>query len=108
MLPITVAALMTPAWIAKRMHVPPQATRVVIPGYCDGDLTPLVEKCGVPVDRGPQDLADLPEFFGRQSEARRNYGAYDIQILAEINHAPRLTRDEILAMARHYAATAPI
>jgi dihydropteroate synthase len=104
-LPITVAALMTPAWIAKRMHVPPQATRVVIPGYCDADLTPLEETCRVPVERGPRDLADLPEFFGRQSEARRNYGAYDIQILAEINHAPRLTHDEILAMARHCAAS---
>lgn len=104
-LPITVAALMTPAWIAKRIHVPPQATRVVIPGYCDADLTPLAEKCRVSVERGPRDLADLPEFFGRQSEARRNYGAYDIQILAEINHAPRLTRDEILELARHYAAS---
>jgi len=40
-LPITVAALMTPAWIAKRIHVPPEATRVIVPGYCQGDLRPV-------------------------------------------------------------------
>ena len=37
-LPITVAALMTTDWIARRIHVPPQATRVLLPGYCGGDL----------------------------------------------------------------------
>ena len=31
-LPITVAALMTPAWIARHIRVPPEATRVIIPG----------------------------------------------------------------------------
>jgi len=102
-LPITVAALMTPAWIAKRIHVPPEATRVIVPGYCQGDLRPVEVACDVPVERGPRDLRDLPQFFGQQSKAREDYGAYDIEILAEINHAPRLTRDEILAMARHFA-----
>ncbi|MEM1305798.1 MAG: DUF6513 domain-containing protein, partial [Planctomycetota bacterium] len=40
-LPITVAALMTPAWIAKRTNPPADATRVVVPGSCGGDLTPI-------------------------------------------------------------------
>ena len=47
----------------------------------------------------------LPEFFGRQTSDRDEYGRYDIEILAEINHAPRLSRDEILALARHYSAS---
>ena len=38
---ITVAALMTPEWISRRMRVPAAATRVLLPGYCNGDLAPL-------------------------------------------------------------------
>ena len=37
-LPITVAALMTPKWIADRVQVPPGTTQVIVPGYCGGDL----------------------------------------------------------------------
>ena len=32
-LPITVAALMTPQWLLKHMRIPEHATRVVLPGY---------------------------------------------------------------------------
>ena len=100
---ITVAALMTPDWIAGRIHVPPGTTRVVLPGYCEGDLAAVEAAARVPVARGPRDLRRLPEFFGRQS-ATTDYGAHDIQILAEINHAPRLPLAEILAEAKRLAA----
>lgn len=99
-LPITVAALMTPAWVAKHITRNPEATRVVLPGYCEGDLEPVRQLAGVPVDRGPRDLRQLPEFFGRNDESKKDYGTYDIQILAEINHAPRLSLAEILAQAK--------
>jgi dihydropteroate synthase len=95
---ITVAALMTPQWIARHVRVPTAATCVLIPGYCEGDLAPIEQIAGVPVERGPRDLRRLPEFFGRP--AASDYGAYDIEILAEINHAPRMSRSEILAEAR--------
>jgi dihydropteroate synthase-like protein len=97
-LPITVAALMTPAWIARHWRVPPEATRVMIPGYCDGDLAGLADAAGVPVERGPRDLRELPAVFG-QASATAEYGGYDIEILAEINHAPRLSLVEIMAQA---------
>jgi dihydropteroate synthase-like protein len=97
---ITVAALMTPTWIARHLHVPEHIERVMLPGLCDGDLTPVQERTGVPVERGPKDLRDLPEHFGRASPA--DYGAYDIEILAEINQAPRLKLAEIVAQARKY------
>lgn len=97
-LPITVAALMTPEWIARRIHVPPGTTRMLIPGYCDGDLSPIAAAAGVPVERGPRDLRRLPEFFGEQPAAT-DYGQYDIQILAEVNHSPRLPLPELLAEA---------
>jgi dihydropteroate synthase-like protein len=102
-LPITVAALMTPKWIAKRLKAPPGVTRVMVPGYCQGELAPVERAAGVPVELGPRDLLQLPEFFGRTAD-RTGYGEYDIQILAEINHAPRLSRDEILRRAKALAA----
>lgn len=100
---ITVAALMTTEWLARRLKVPPSVTRVILPGYCGGDLQTVVDVAGVPVERGPKDLRDLPEYFGRKSR-RADYGRYDIEILAEINHAPRLSRDELLAEAARLAA----
>src|SRR5262249_26356228 len=42
----------------------------------------------------------LPEFFGKGSSLPADYGAYDIEILAEINHAPTLPLAEILRCAR--------
>jgi dihydropteroate synthase-like protein len=100
---ITVAALMTPEWVAPRLHVPSGATRMLLPGYCEGDLTPVAAAAGVPVERGPRDLRRLPEFFG-EKPAVADYGRYDIEILAEINHAPRLALADILAEAKRLAA----
>jgi dihydropteroate synthase-like protein len=100
---ITVAALMTPEWVARRVHAPEGTTRVVLPGYCDGDLAPVVAAAGVPVERGPRDLRRLPEFFGERPSAT-DYGRHDIEILAEINHAPRLALAKILAEAKQLAA----
>ena len=99
---ITVAALLTTHWLRPRVTPPEGTTRVILPGYCRGELEPLAEALGVPVERGPKDLRQLPEFFGRQ--APREYGQYDIEILAEINHAPRLSLQEILAEAARFQA----
>jgi dihydropteroate synthase-like protein len=65
-------------------------------------MTPVQRKVGKPVECGPRDLRRLPEFFGRRPPPP-NYGEYDIQIIAEINHCPRLSLDEILRMARGLA-----
>ncbi len=102
-MPITVAALMTPKWIARHLEVPAQATRVMVPGYCADDLGPIATATGLPVERGPRDHRQLPEHFGHQAD-RSDYGAYDIEILAEINHAPRLSLDQIVDRAKRFAA----
>ncbi len=101
-LPITVAALMTPEWIARRIKAPSATTRVLVPGYCMGDLTPIRAAVGVPVERGPRDLRELSTFFGR-APVPTDYGDYDIEIIAEINHCPRLSLAEILLHARSLA-----
>lgn len=98
-LPITVAALMTPAWVAKHIRIPPQATRVILPGYCEGELAPLAAISPVPVERGPRDLRLLEEYLSGKQRARADYGACDIEIVAEINHAPRLALSEVVTQA---------
>src|SRR5688572_22718484 len=79
MLPITVAALMTPAWIARHLTIAGEPSRVIIPGYCEGDLGPIVAAAGVPVVRGPRDLQRLDELFGRRPGPPADYGQYDIE-----------------------------
>jgi len=102
-LPITVAALAPTPWIARHLERTDGIDRVVLPGLCAGDLGVVAEKVGVPVERGPADLRDLPEFFRAGSRSRDGYGRYDVEILAEINHAPRLPSDEVLRQARDLA-----
>jgi dihydropteroate synthase-like protein len=99
-LPITVVALATTPWVARHLTIPPGITRVILPGLCSGDLAPVEALASVPVERGPKDLRDLPEFFGAGGGRPERYGAFDIAILAEINHAPRLPLSELLAQAR--------
>jgi dihydropteroate synthase len=101
---ITVAALMTTPWIARRLAVPPGTDRVVLPGSVSGPLDVVTAAAGVPVERGPADLRRLDEWFGQTRGDRAGYGAHAIEILAEINHAPRLSRVELLATARRLAA----
>ena len=103
-LKITVAALMSPEWIAARIDVPAGTDRVVVPGYCEGDLASIQEAAKVPVECGPRDLRRLPEFFGKGASDEAEYGGYDIEILAEINNAPRWQLKDLLAEANRARA----
>ena len=102
-LPITVAALMSPDWIAKHIQVPDSTTQVLIPGYCSGDLGPLESMLQLPVKRGPRDIQRLPHFFSRDP-LPIDYGSYDIEIIAEINHCPQLSLPAILSQAAAFHA----
>lgn len=103
-LKITVAALMTVPWIARFLEVPAGTDLVLLPGLVEGDPTELSAHLGVPVERGPKDLREIPRYFG-QAAAAADYGAYDIEILAEINNAPKLTREAIRAAADYFRAS---
>jgi len=98
---ISVAALMTPEFIARRLPDARGADRIIIPGLCRGDLTPLVEKYGIPVERGPEDLKDLPQYFGRGGKTP-DLSRYSTRIFAEIVEATELTVDQIVARAQQY------
>ena len=98
---IAVAALMTTDWVARHLNVPDGIERLVLPGYCRGDLGDVERATGLPVERGPNDLRDLPAYYGRQPSAS-DYGAFAIEIVAEINHVPQLELAEVLRVARRY------
>jgi dihydropteroate synthase-like protein len=101
---ITVAALMTTSWIAGHLDVPAGIDLVLIPGLCEGDTQVIAEKCGARVEKGPKDLREIPGYFGRAAAAV-DYGAWDIEIVAEINNAPRLTRNALRETADYLRAS---
>ena len=101
---ITVAALMTTDWIARHLDEAGGADLVLIPGLCEGGTEVIADRVGAQVAKGPKDLREIPQYFGRAAAARE-YGAWDIEILAEINNAPRLTREEIRSTAEYFRAS---
>jgi dihydropteroate synthase-like protein len=100
---ITVAALMTADMIRRRLKDCFGADRILVPGRCRGDLEQLSADLGLPVQRGPEELRDLPEFFGKKA-VKPDLSRYDLKIFAEITDAPLLDVDGILRQARDYAA----
>jgi hypothetical protein len=86
---VKVAALMTPEIIRRRLNETGHASRVFLPGRCRADLAALGADFGVPFERGPDDLKDLPEFFGGKA-GRVDLSRYDVRIFAEIAEAPTL------------------
>ncbi len=101
MLQITVAALMTTEWIAQASRRTRRHRSRADPRTLRGRTESIADRFAVRVDKGPKDLREIPEFFG-QAAAREDYGAWDIEIIAEINNAPRLSRDAIMREALRF------
>lgn len=98
---VSVAALMTPEMIARRLKSTGEANKIILPGLCQGDLSQLHRQFGIPVERGPNDLKDLPQYFG-QAGKTPDLSQYSTLIFAEIVDAPDLTVAQILAKAAHF------
>ncbi|MFN9720192.1 MAG: DUF6513 domain-containing protein [Planctomycetota bacterium] len=101
---IQVAALMHVGLLRNRLNVAPEITCVILPGWCHGELESLETQFGVPFHLGPRDLNDLPEFFGVGKRKVADLSTYSIEIIAEINHATRLTTSDVLLEANRLAA----
>lgn len=95
---VKVAALLTGELIRRRLSGPVQADRVILPGRCRGDLAALEADYGVPFQRGPEELMDLPEWFGHSGEAP-DLSLHAIRIFAEIVDAPELDLDTLSSRA---------
>ena len=92
---VKVAALMTEDIIARRLPSPVAADKVMLPGRCRADTGRLGKRFGVPFLRGPDELKDIPLFFGRERKAA-DMSKYDIRIFAEIVDASALAVEAIV------------
>ncbi|MEP5988201.1 MAG: dihydropteroate synthase, partial [Rhodopirellula bahusiensis] len=103
--PITVAALITPKWLSRHWEIPTFATHVILPGFLEdnleaaGDLAApllgLIQQTSAEVLCGPKDCRDLHAWMtGRQQSV--DLSAHSIEIIAEINHAPRMSVEEVV------------
>jgi len=99
---VKVAALMTEDIIVRRLPQPVEADKIMLPGRCRADLDRLASRFGVPFLRGPDELKDIPVYFGRARKAA-DLTKYDIQIFAEVVDASALSVDAILKRAEDYA-----
>jgi dihydropteroate synthase-like protein len=96
---VKVAALMTPEIVRRRIGALDGVARVILPGRCRGDLAALSAQLGVPVERGPEEVKDLPQHFGKAGGRRRDLAEHDCRIFAEIVDAPSLGVAAILERA---------
>jgi len=95
---VKVAALMTEEIIRRRLPQPIEADRIILPGRCHADPAKLSAALGVRVERGPDEITDLPRFLGAKGKPP-DLTRYDIRIFAEIVDAPVMDVASILARA---------
>ncbi len=98
---VKVAALMTTDMIIRRLQDTYGANRMIIPGRCRGEIDDLYQTFNIPVERGPEELKDLPAYFGKAAK-KADLSQYAVNIFAEIVDAPNLSITEILQRARQY------
>jgi len=95
---VKVAALMTETIISRRLPRPVNADRIVLPGRCRADLERLSGEFGLRFERGPDELKDLPIYFGGRAR-KLDLSRHDVRIFAEIVDAPARSVQAILERA---------
>ncbi|MBN9244375.1 MAG: dihydropteroate synthase [Mesorhizobium sp.] len=95
---VKVAALMSEEIVKRRLALPGGTDRVILPGRYRGDLGHLSAHFGVPFVRGPDEIADLPAFLGRDGEPP-DLSRHAMRIFAEIVDAPMLSVEALAARA---------
>lgn len=98
---VSVAALMTADMIKRRLSMVDRADRVIVPGLCRGDLVSVSQHFKVPFVHGPDDIKDIPMFFGHDYKPP-DLSQHDVMIFAEIVDAPEITVEEIVLRAEQY------
>jgi dihydropteroate synthase len=100
---VKVAALMTNEIVERRLTLPNEADRVIMPGRFRGDIERLSDFFGMRFERGPDELADLPDFFGR-AKREVDLSQHDVLIFAEIVDATLMTPAQIVERSRKLRA----
>ncbi|MBN8918849.1 MAG: dihydropteroate synthase [Rhizobiales bacterium] len=97
---VKVAALMTAEIVERRLKLPEGTDKVLMPGRFRGDLQRLAARFGLPFERGPEEAADLPTYFGRGKGRNVPLDRHDVTLFAEIVDATRLSIPQLLERAR--------
>jgi dihydropteroate synthase len=95
---VKVAALMTEAILMNRLPRPLNAARAILPGRSRADLDRLSAAFGVRFERGPDELKDLPAYFGKRG-GPPDLSGHDLRIFAEIVEASTISLDALSARA---------
>ena len=98
---LKVASLMTTDMVARRLLDTFGADRIIVPGRCRGSLEALSQTLGLPIDRGPEELKDLPQYFGKAAQ-KPDLSRYSLKIFAEIVDAPNVSVEEVVKRAHYY------
>jgi len=98
---VKVAALITTDMILRRLKDNFGANRIIIPGRCRGDIAALAKELEVAVERGPEELKDLPLYFGKETH-KYDLSRYKVKIFAEIVDAPNISVEAIVERAHYY------
>jgi len=100
---VKVAALATTEIVLRRLDSARGADLILLPGRFRGDLATLAAHFGTKVERGPDELEDLPQYFQRQARPL-DLSRHDTRIFAEIVDAPSRDTAAILAKAAELRA----
>jgi dihydropteroate synthase len=100
---VAVAALMTGDLIRRRLDQVAGFDRILIPGRCRGDIATLSAHFGVRFERGPEELKDIPRFFGSDGKAH-DLDRHDMLIFAELVDAPQCSIDTMVDRATRFRA----
>ena len=63
-LKVNVAALLTTEMIYRRIGDIDGFNKIILPGKVRGDIDELAKKLNIAIERGPEELKDLPVMFG--------------------------------------------
>ena len=98
---INVAALLTTDMISRRIGDVSKYDRVIVPGKVRGDIKELSNKLKINIERGPEELKDLPVLFGGKA-LKYDLSKYEVHIFAEITDAPNMSIEKIVELAERY------
>ena len=101
---VSVAALMSESIIMRRLSKKHDFDRIIVPGKFRGDLDKLSNFFKVPVERGPDDVSNIPDYFGMKM-VEDKLSEYECEIFAEIVDAAILSPSEILELQRIMSKT---
>ena len=98
---VNVAALMSESIIMRRLSKNQDFDRIIVPGKFRGNLKKLSNFFNVPVERGPDDVTNIPDYFGMKLVEDKLIN-YECDIFAEIVDAAVLSIPQILKISKKY------